>query len=95
MATTETQVNVKNITYKCSNPEISICFQFYYDSTYKLHPKLALVVLETTHMRYEGTGKQTSITPFFQTVHGTEWLQVQEDNFNKTMKWTWISFHLS
>lgn len=50
MATTETQVNVKNITYKCSNPAISICFQFYYDSTYKLHPKLALVVLETTHM---------------------------------------------
>lgn len=50
MVTKKPQVNVKNITYKCSNPALPICFQFYYDSTYKLHPKLALLVLETTHI---------------------------------------------
>lgn len=49
-AAIEAQVNVKNITYKYSNSEIPICFQFYYDSTFKLHLKLALLVLETTHM---------------------------------------------
>lgn len=50
MATTETRANVKTVTYKCSNPALSICFQFYCNITYKLHPKLALLVLETTHM---------------------------------------------
>jgi len=65
MATRETQVNVKNVTYKCSNSALPICFQFYYDATYKLHPKLALLVLETTHKptQYQSVCLETLYTP--------------------------------